>query len=236
MKSRLGYLSILIVSIVLGVMLAVQFKVTQGNPADFNVRRTQDVIAELKQIKEERDNLKSEVEELTLNLQKAIAGKDKGNETLIAELAKARQVAGLVSLKGTGIVVTLNDSARILQPGEDPNLYLIHDEDILKVVNELNAAGAEAISVNNQRILATSEIRCAGPTIQINGNRISPPFVIAAIGDPASLESSLRLRGGIIENLEFWGIQVSIDKPKEVLVPGYMGSIKYKYASPVEEG
>jgi uncharacterized protein YlxW (UPF0749 family) len=236
MKSRSGYLTIALVSMVLGLMLAVQFKVTQGSPADFGTRRTQDVVNELKQVTEERDNLKIELDELRISLNKAISGQQEGYEALVEELNKARQSAGLLEMKGPGITLTLNDSTKVLQPGEDPNLYLIHDEDLLKVVNELKAAGAEAISVNGQRVLATTEIRCAGPIIQVNGNRIAPPFVVTAIGDPNSLESSLNLKGGVLEGLQFWGIQTSIEKPKEVIVPGYSGTIKFKYASPVKEG
>ncbi len=81
------------------------------------------------------------------------------------------------------------------QAGARSKLILIHDEDLLKLVNELKAAGAEAITVNEQRVVASTEIRCAGPTISVNNNRISPPYVIQAIGDPAGLESALKMRG-----------------------------------------
>jgi uncharacterized protein YlxW (UPF0749 family) len=164
-----------------------------------------------------------------------VSGKNESQDALLSELSKARLASGLIAVKGPGVVVVLNDSSKSIQPGEDPNLYLIHDEDLLKVVNELRAAGAEAISINGQRMLAVSEIRCAGPTIQVNGNRIAPPFAISAIGDPALLESSLRMKGGVLENLVFWGIQTSLEKPKEVVIPGYPGTIKFKHAGPIQE-
>lgn len=235
MKVKSGYFTIALVSIILGLMLAVQYKVTEGNPNDSSTRRMQELVVELKQTKEERDNLKSEVDELRLSLDKAIVGQSQSNEALLTELDKARQAAGLEAVKGPGVIVTLNDSTRTLQPGEDPNLYLIHDEDILKVVNELKAAGAEAIAVNEQRILATSEIRCAGPTIQVNGNRIAPPFTITGIGDPVYLENSLRIKGGVLENLNFWGIQIKVEQANELTIPGYHGTIRFKYASTAKE-
>lgn len=77
--------------------------------------------------------------------------------------------------------VTVADSGKILEPGVNPNLYLVHDEDILKVVNELRAAGAEAISINGQRLIANSEIICSGPTIRVNRRPLAPPFVIKAL-------------------------------------------------------
>ncbi len=234
MKSRRGYVTIVLISVVLGLMLAVQFKVTQGSPSD-STRRIEDVVAELLTVKEERDNLKAELDELSLNLEKMVSGKNESQDALLNELSKARNVSGLNAMQGPGLILILNDSTKPTQPGDDPNLYLIHDEDLLKVINELRAAGAEAISINEQRILATTEIRCAGPTIQVNGNRIAPPFAVSAIGDPGLLESSLRMKGGVLESLEFWGISTKIEKPKVVTVPGYAGTIKFKYAAPLEE-
>jgi uncharacterized protein YlxW (UPF0749 family) len=234
MKSRRGYATIVLISVVLGLMLAVQFKVTQGSPSD-STRRTQEVVAELLAVKEERDNLKTELDELRLDMEEMISGKNEAQDALLKELSKARSISGLNAVKGPGLILILNDSTKPTQPGEDPNLYVIHDEDLLKVINELRAAGAEAISINEQRLLATSEIRCVGPLIQVNGNRLAPPFAISAIGDANLLESSLRMKGGVLEGLEFWGISAKIEKPKVVTVPGYPGTIKYKYAAPLEE-
>ena len=126
------------------------------------------------------------------------------------ELEKVRMNAGLLAGTGQGVVITLDDSNLPRQPGEDPNLFLIHDEDLLKVINELFAAGAEAVSVNGQRIITNSEIRCVGPTIIINSIKLAPPFIIQAVGDPEILETSLKMRGGVIESLQVFGIQVNI--------------------------
>ena len=67
-------------------------------------------------------------------------------------------------------------------------MYIIHDEDLLRVLNELCAAGAEAISINDQRIVATTEVRCAGPTVSVNNVRSAPPYVIKAIGNPKKFD------------------------------------------------
>ena len=68
--------------------------------------------------------------------------------------------AALTNVKGTGVSVLIEDSLKPIQSGENPNLYVIHDEDILRIVNELRAGGAEAIAINDQRLIGTSEIRC----------------------------------------------------------------------------
>jgi len=109
------------------------------------------------------------------------------------------------------------------------------NEDILKVVNELRSAGAEAISVNEQRVISTSEIRCAGTTIFINGERVGAPFVIKAIGDPALLESAMLMRGGYVDGLKEWGIGITITRETDVVIPKYNKTISSKFMTAVIE-
>ena len=79
--------------------------------------------------------------------------------------------------------------------------------------------------------MATTEVRCTGPTILLNKNkRLAPPYVITAIGNPDILESSLKMKGGVAETLQFWGIQVAVKKLPEVIVPAYSGGIRFEYA------
>ena len=105
---------------------------------------------------------------------------------------------------------------------------------LLQEINELRAAGAEAISLNDQRIVAMSEVRCAGPTVSVNNVRSAPPYVIKAIGAPKTLTSALRLRGGVAETFEFWGIQVKIKSSEKVRIPALKEPRNYKYAKNVE--
>lgn len=87
-----------------------------------------------------------------------------------------RYQAGLCAVEGPGIMVTLNDSKQKVKLGDNQNLYIVHDEDLLRVINELRAAGAEAIAINDQRLVSRSEIRCVGPTVTVNGKMFGPPF------------------------------------------------------------
>jgi uncharacterized protein YlxW (UPF0749 family) len=87
--------------------------------------------------------------------------------------------------------------------------------------------------MNEQRLIASSEIRCAGPTLSVNNTRYSPPYEIRAIGEPQTLENSLRMRGGVMETLQFWGIQVVVKKQDEVKVPAYKGTFRFEYAKPI---
>lgn len=233
MKVKGAQISMAIVCLILGVMLAVQFRTNERNPANISSQRWSELTLQLDNLRQERDALAEEVVSLREKL-KSTANRQT-NETIKAmneELVKANMAAGLVPVKGPGVVVVLNDSQRTLQPGDDPNLYLIHDDDLLKVVNELRAAGAEAISINGQRLVASSEIRCAGTTILVNSTKIAPPFEIRAIGDPEVLESSLRIRGGWLETMELWGIKAQVQKTKMVEVPAFKGSYHFQYAEP----
>jgi uncharacterized protein YlxW (UPF0749 family) len=128
-------------------------------------------------------------------------------------------------LVGKGVIVTIDDSNSGAMGGDNKNLYIVHDEDLLRVVNELRAAGAEAISINGQRLTANSEIRCTGPTVVINETRLAAPFIISAIGNPQTMESSLKIRGGVLENFKFWGIKAEVKIDDNVKIPLLSGDM-----------
>jgi len=227
MPIRQGQIALALVCVVLGIMLAVQFRTTQDIRATIPFQRLEDLSQRLIQTEKERDALLNEVYELR---------KATGSEAAASrEIQLTKMAAGVMALQGPGIIVTVDDSKRQTQPGDNPNLYLIHDEDILKIINELRAAGAEAISINAQRLIASSEIRCAGPTLSVNNTRYSPPYEIRAIGDPLTLENALRMRGGVVETLQFWGIEISLKKQDMLIIPAYRGSFRFDHAKPVQE-
>jgi len=228
------HLALALVGLVLGVLLSVQFRVTKETLKTPQIYRVQAVGEKISDARSNRDKKQDQINNMRADLDKLAAGVELG--VLREELIRSRIEAGLSGVTGPGIEVTLNDSNAVVKPGENPNLYVLHDEDILKVLNELRAAGAEALAINNQRILATSEIRCTGPTILINRNqRLTPPFIISAIGSQDNLSNSLKMRGGVIETLEFWGIQVSIKKVSQVNIPALSGNISFDYARPNTE-
>ena len=158
-------------------------------------------------------------------------------KVLAKQLAQAQFLAGLTDVKGPGVLVTMDDSKlpypKDMPPGLTPQ-NIIHDNDIGQVVNELKAAGAEAISVNDQRLVAVSPIRCAGPTIFINNTPQTPPYVIKAIGDPKILITALDIPGGITSALKaFDPAMFKVDKsPKPLLIPAYAGGLETRYAVP----
>ena len=96
--------------------------------------------------------------------------------------------------------------------------------------------GAEAIAVNDQRLTGTSEVRCAGPTVMVNGKVFGPPFVIKAIGDPKTLSAALTMRGGVVESLKYWGIELKIQEVDQMIVPAFNGTFKEEHLKVVKQG
>jgi uncharacterized protein YlxW (UPF0749 family) len=219
-----GKLAVALVCVILGIMLAFQFRVQENIRESLPYQRSEEAATMIKELQAERDKLRSEV----TTLRDTLAGNSSG--TSASELQRARVYAGLTNMTGPGIIMTMNDSKKQASANQDPNLFLIHDDDVLKVINELRAAGAEAISINGQRITGTTEIRCAGPTISINHTMTAPPLEIHAIGDPVTLENALRMRGGVVEEISLWGIEISLRRADVVQVPAYSGTTQWTYA------
>jgi len=218
-----------VVGLALGIMLAMQFKLTTEINKTEPIQRTQLLANQVSALKKDRELLQNEVNSLRSSLDQLSAGPR--DSELKEQLDHARILAGVTELSGPGVEVNLNDSNINLKAGENPNLYVLHDEDVLRVLNEIRAAGAEAISLNGERILANTEVRCTGPTIVLNRDkRLAPPYIITAIGDPDTLESSIKMKGGVAETLQFWGIQVGVKKQSQVTVPAFSGGIKFDYA------
>lgn len=231
MLSRGAQAALLIVFVLLGMMLSIQFKVQQQLALTLPFQRQEEMADRLLRVEKERDALRDEIARLRIQVSRSETS-SQARAALEEELRLAQGLAGLTELAGPGVVVTLDDSKFPRQKNEDPNKFILHDEDLLKVVNELADAGAEAIAINGQRLTATSEIRCAGAVISINNTRTAPPVQVVAIGDSAMLENALKMRGGVADTLALWGIEVSVKRENEVVVPAFKGALSFKFARP----
>ena len=199
---------------------------TQDNiEENIRLQRTGDLAVQLREAQSERDALLKQIESLKKS---GANGGGKADEQLMMKAA--------LTNKGPGVSVLIEDSLKPVQSGENPNLYVIHDEDILRIVNELRAGGAEAIAINDQRLIGTSEIRCSGPTITVNGKVFGAPFTVKAIGDPKTLNSALTMRGGVVDSLKHWGIKVTIKQEEDVAIPAFTGTFREEHMKPNELG
>lgn len=216
---------------------------------EYQDRQTQssDVVAALLQREQELTSrnafLRTEVSQLQSRVQAMEVESVRADQDTVftlQELERARLLSGQKDMHGPGVEVILNDAPREnIRAGDDINWYLVHDVDVLRVVNLLRSAGAECISINGERLLSNSRIRCGGPTIHVKDRPLTPPFVIRAIGDARSLSDALTAvspDGGMSEMdlLRFYGIQASVSMVEELVVPRYIGEFLFRYAKAEE--
>jgi len=224
-----AYILVAFVCFVLCFCITVQYKsVTKNSSAGVKeAKRTEELENQLINANQEIINLKKENMQLASDIEiyrQEAASEDSGANALKAELEKALTAAGLTDVTGSGVVITLADSTEPVKQGEANDPYIVHDSDLRSVITELWGAGAEAISVNGERIVANSAVRCVGSTIMINNKRCASPFVINAVGNANSLESALNMRGGVLDVLRLYKISVNVSKESEILVKKYSGS------------
>lgn len=231
-KSSTGQLAITLVSLILGLMLAAQFKNVQKVGGNVSRQRTQELTEYIKKLEFDNESLNNrigEYEDIISSYESA--SKD---ETLINELAKSKSQAGLLPMEGPGVVVIVDNLYIGGLEGGHQMVQNVHYDDLLRLVNELNAAGAEAIAINNERVISTTEIRNAGDYIVINTNRHSVPFEIKAIGNAENLEAALKLLGGVVDNLGQI-LDIKIKTESKITIPKFEGTINYRFAQPLQE-
>jgi uncharacterized protein YlxW (UPF0749 family) len=227
------YVSIIIVSLLLGLMISFQFRTNSSPTEVVPPERYQELTIEKKRVETDISNLEEEVADLSAKIEEARKGRTETADVLESELNKIKIYAGLTPLVGPGVELVLENPP---ESSGGSGFYNIRDEDLLKVINDLHGAGAEAISINEQRILATSEVRQAGNHININLTKLSPPYRINAIGNPGTLKSSLEIKGGLAEYLAASGTTVNIQQSDSIRVPAYSGSLRFDYAKQVQRG
>ncbi|MDD2628307.1 MAG: DUF881 domain-containing protein [Clostridia bacterium] len=201
-------------------------------------KREAELIDDLTALKIEYEELKKENKK-NLEIVEEYKTNASNNSSLInsmsEEINKMAALSGLKDIKGEGIVITLDDSDMAISEAISTESMLVHDTDLRAIVTELNSAGAEAISINGQRILSSTAIRCVGPVIQVNGVKVAAPFNIKAIGNAKYLESSLNIRGGIVDGFELYGVKINITREKSITVNKYDGKLGFSKAKIVEE-
>ena len=233
-----------IISIVLGVMcmaltagICIQVRtVKSSNSTVSNNYEENNLRAEVLRYKEKYDNKVKELEKAETELEQERESSTQNNSELQKkeeEITNGNKILGLAEVTGPGVIVTLTDSKKDINSALDPSSLIVHDLDVLSVINELKNAGAEAISINDQRIVPTSGIICGGNIIDINDEKVGAPFEIKAIGLPEQL-AALNRPGGYLERLKSDGIGVELKKSNNITIPKYTGTLTYNYAKTVQ--
>lgn len=164
--------------------------------------------------------------------QTAAVEHQKGLSALHSQLESLRTLAGMTPLEGPGVVVELDDSRRPLRRGENPNEVILHNFDVATVVNDLWVAGAEAIALNGERLVATTGIQSLFRTFRVNSKRIIPPLSIAAIGDPRLLAGYVSRRGGSLDSLRAFAFPVRVTRVDRLTIPAYKGAFVFRHHEP----
>lgn len=237
MMARKWVIPITIVCIISGFFLSFQLKVQANNnntnPLSQKNTNLVMIINDLeKEIKNQEDIIEKIRNDLSSLESRPIPGELK---ELQKQLKDSRIAAGLTPVIGKGIIITIDDNKEGLKsnPADDPNKYIVHYEHILNIISELKVGNAEAIAINGQRLITTSEVRCVGNVILINTTRIAPPFEIIAIGSPKHLAEIAT--NGELDIMQSLNYPITLQEADEVIIPAYKSGLQFRYAAPVKE-
>lgn len=184
--------------------------------------------------KEKYDNTYEQLEKAEKELEKERQASTSTDESSLQKQERLKELntyLGLTDVTGSGIIITLQDNTSTkLVSSKD----LVHDGDLRAVINEIKNVGADAISINDQRIVQSSTINCAGAIVQINDESIGSPFVIKVIGDQTNLYYNLTRPGSYIDRLKEDGIVVDVKRSDDITIEKYNGVLTTKYIKNVE--
>lgn len=168
----------------------------------------------------EESNRKLEETEKKLETLRNNTLEDNTDEENKEKLKKYRTILGLTDVSGEGVVITVADNDTVELSNSFSNLFIsdsiVHDGNLIAIINELKAAGAEAISINDKRITESTCITCAGNVIQVNGEKVGSPFVIKAIGDKDLLYGEMSKKQGTLYKLKMYGVITDISKEDKI--------------------
>lgn len=236
MRKVKSQVSVAVVCSILGFMLAYQFKILMKQDKTFNFtnKNSTDVTVEIEQYKKQKQALEEKVNDLQSQIKKyesAAAGKSDATKNLLNELEDTRTLMGLTDVKGSGITIYLTPDTKLFGTNMDDH---ITDKHLVYLANELKFAGAEAISIDDIRIVSKTGIRNAGNYILINDEKISPSrrIVIKAIGDKNLLYSAMSFPEVFSD---FKGLcDVKFEKADDIDIKKYNKTYKFEYVKPVK--
>ena len=235
-----------VISIVLGLMcfaltlgICIQIKtVKESNSTVSQNYEENNLRAEVLKYKERYDNRIKEIENLDKELETQIDQATEKNSSLEEaqnQIQEGNKIIGTTDVTGPGVIITLSDSKLDPTTVLNPSDLLLHDIDVLSIINELKNTGAEAISINDQRVVSTTSIQCGGAIININGERVGSPFTIKAIGLPENLANLDRPQGYLDILRDKYQIGAELKKSNNISIPKYSGVINFKYAKSIDE-
>ena len=219
------YVALLIVCITTGFIIGYSYnlskdrKMVSSATMYYEQQNTyrEELINQQERNKELTDELTA-LEKKIRTYEKEFSSNETQYEQYIKEAEQLRLLLGATAGEGQGIKITLDDG-EYDPTSTNPNDYIVHESHIFKVLNELKISGAEAISINGQRLKTNSYISCNGPVITVDGKQHPAPFVIEAVGKQPVLIASLQIEGGVFDQLLNEGVIVTLEKNDIIQMP-----------------
>ena len=193
------------------------------------------------QLEEEQQQLRADIADAEAEVQRIQEESTSSSATLAAlnaQLERARLAVGLTAVFGPGVVVEISDSNRVVPPGENPSSYIVLVDDLRDIVTALWASGAEAITIDGERLVASSSIYGVGASVLVNTSFLSPPFRIEAIGGEGLLDrfqSHAAFTGRVAQRIEFFGLEFAVAPSEGLDLPAFVGTARFRWGVPVTE-
>jgi uncharacterized protein YlxW (UPF0749 family) len=231
-RSRTGRLVTAAVCLVAGLMVATSALNARGT--DLRPGRNTDLVSLIQSQSRRNAQLSGQLTDLRRQVDELSAANAAQGGDLQPELDALSARAGLVAVSGPSVTVTLDDApASVAANGIDPDLLVVHQQDIQAVVNTLWSGGAEAMTIQGQRVIATTGVKCVGNTVVLHGVPYAPPYVISAIGDPVRLRAALDSSSTIQIYQQYvaaYGLGYQVRQDARSQFPAYDGSLGLEYA------
>jgi uncharacterized protein YlxW (UPF0749 family) len=201
----------------------------------------QQVLAEqVTELEQEQEDLRGQIaqaEAQVLDFQTASTTSSSALAEVNRRLEEARLATGLTALKGPGVVIEISDSKRVVPDGENPANYIVLVDDLRDIVVALWASGAEAITINGERLVATSSIYGVGSSILVNTAFLSPVFHIEAIGPNGLLDRFLAnpaYLGRVAQRISNFSLEFATATSDKLTLPAYVGNTGFRWGVPQE--
>lgn len=222
---RRAWLQLAVFGLIVGVLGVTQFKTQLNITKELQTQSPVNQAQTISNLLESNSALAQQVRSLQGQLDKYSQGSTtSGLETLVSDVNRFKVANGLVEVWGPGVEVTVSGTR-------------IKPEDVHDIINELRNAGAEALSLNGQRLVTNSVVMTddAGG-LRLDGTALTAPYVFQAIGDTQTMEVALERKGGIVSLLRFTYADGSIGvrRVTRMALPIFQGSFVYRFAKPAD--
>ena len=213
-----------------------------GSPerAQFATSVQQVLADQVAKLEDEQEDLRGQLaaaEAQVLDFQTASTTSSSALAEVNRRLEDARLASGLTALEGPGVVIEISDSKRVIPDGENPANYIVLVDDLRDIVVALWASGAEAITINGERLVATSSIYGVGASILVNTAFLSPPFRIEAIGSDGLLErfsENRAFKSRVAQRISAFGLEFASQAADALDLPAFVGNTRFRWAVPTD--